>query len=134
KIDASLSLCHRRKREITKADGTRTTTFPTGMLTTLVPGPDFRFGMQASVSMSLQTTTSGGLRSTITATRTVTLADPHDPLSLESDACHRHGHRQWAPLHQHLRCGLAADYGHHPRGTAAPHHPGRSGPYGAGAT
>src|SRR5262249_8787376 len=36
----------------------------------------------APVSTSVQTTTPGGLTSTRTATRTVTLADPHDPLSL----------------------------------------------------
>jgi hypothetical protein len=32
----------------------------------------------------MQTATPGGLRSTVTTTRTVTLADPHDPLSLTS--------------------------------------------------
>src|SRR5262249_49449300 len=39
------------------AGSTRTITFPTGMATKLVPGPDPRFGMQAPVSTSVQTTT-----------------------------------------------------------------------------
>ena len=66
------------------ADGTRTTIFPTGMVTTLVPGPDPRFGMQAPIRASVQTTTPGGLHATLTARREVTLDNLSDPLNLTS--------------------------------------------------
>jgi YD repeat-containing protein len=55
-------------------DGSRTTTAPDGTVTTLVPGPDPRFGMQAPLRKSLTVRTPAGLQSTLTEARAVTLA------------------------------------------------------------
>ncbi len=51
-------------------------------MTSLVEGPDPRFGMQAPVATSLTVTTPSGLEATVTASRTATLADPLNLLSL----------------------------------------------------
>src|SRR5262249_28615633 len=64
-------------------DGTETTTDPDGTVTTLTYGPDPRFGMQAPV-VSATRTTPGGVKTTLTATRTASLSDPSNPLSLET--------------------------------------------------
>lgn len=63
------------QQEVTEADGTRTTT-------TLVPDP--RFGMAAAVPATTTVRTPAGLQLTASATRTVVLTDPEDPLSLET--------------------------------------------------
>jgi YD repeat-containing protein len=60
--------------QIAEADGTQTT---------LVEGPDPRFGMMAPVARSL-TTTTGGLTAVLTTERTADLADPANWLSLRS--------------------------------------------------
>jgi RHS repeat-associated protein len=62
-------------------DGSLVTTLPDGTVTNLLEGPDPRFAMQAPLPKSL-TTTTGGLISTVTTERAVTLADPLNPLSL----------------------------------------------------
>jgi YD repeat-containing protein len=62
-------------------NGSRITTLPDGTVSNLLEGPDPRFAMQAPVPQSL-TTTIGGLTTTITTNRTVSLADPNNPLSL----------------------------------------------------
>ena len=67
----------------TGTDGIGTTTLPDGTTTTSVPGPDPRFGMQAPLAKS-NTITTGGLTSNTANSRTVTLTDPNDPLSLSS--------------------------------------------------
>ena len=65
-------------------DGTRITHLADGTATTLVLGPDPRFGMQAPVRNTFTVTTPGGLSSTTTTQRTVTLGDPANVLSLQS--------------------------------------------------
>ena len=65
-----------------KPNGTMTSTEADGTVTTLVEGPDPRFSMLAPVSQRLTVATTGGLTSTLTSQRTVTLADASDPLSL----------------------------------------------------
>ena len=64
------------------SDGTQTTTAPDGTVTTLTLGPDPRFGMLAPITQSLKVTTPAGLTSTLTTTRTATLSDPNNSLSL----------------------------------------------------
>jgi YD repeat-containing protein len=66
-----------------ETNGKRTTTVADGSVLSLLEGPDPRFGMQAPLPKSL-TTTSGGLISTVTTGRTVSLANPNNPLSLNS--------------------------------------------------
>jgi YD repeat-containing protein len=81
-----------QRRTTTAPDGTQTqvqigtngshvTTLPDGTVSNLLEGPDPRFAMQAPLPQSL-TTTRGGLTATITTVRTVSLADPNNPLSL----------------------------------------------------
>lgn len=64
-------------------DGSRRTTLADGTVVNLLEGPDPRFAMQAPIPTSL-TMTTGGLTSTLATERTVSLADPHKPLSLTS--------------------------------------------------
>jgi RHS repeat-associated protein len=63
-------------------DGIRHSTAPDGTMTTLLEGPDPRFGTQTPLLQSLTVTTPGGLTTTVSEMRTVALADPLDPLSL----------------------------------------------------
>ncbi|MBL4664814.1 MAG: hypothetical protein JKY23_02495, partial [Nitrospinaceae bacterium] len=62
-------------------DNSQTITSPDGTVTNITKNPDPRFGMLAPLS-NLAVTTPGGIVSTLTTTRSVTLADPADPLSL----------------------------------------------------
>jgi RHS repeat-associated protein len=62
-------------------NGSTKVTFADGTTTELLEGPDPRFGMQAPIVKGL-TTKTGGLTSVITSTRTATLTDSYDPLSL----------------------------------------------------
>lgn len=66
------------------ADGTLTYQSPDGMATTVVLGPDPRWGMLAPVASVLTTITPGGLTNVISTQRTVKLASPDDPFSLVS--------------------------------------------------
>lgn len=65
-------------------DGSRVTTPPDGTVTTLLEGPDPRFGMQAPLASSLRVATPAGRVSLTTTTRSVTLTDPNNLLSLAS--------------------------------------------------
>ena len=67
---------------IRKTDGTTIITAPDGTLTTPGEGPDPRFGMQAPILKSLTVQTPFALTSTLTSSRSVTLTNPNDPLSL----------------------------------------------------
>jgi RHS repeat-associated protein len=73
-------------------NGSRVTTLSDGTITTLLEGPDPRFAMQAPLPKSV-TTATGGLTSTVTTERTVSLADPNNPLSLTAltDMVHING-------------------------------------------
>ena len=62
-------------RDVVAADGTRTTT---------VFDPDPRFGLAVAVPRSMIVRTPGGRQMTSATTRTVTLADPADLLSVQS--------------------------------------------------
>jgi RHS repeat-associated protein len=65
-------------------DGRTVTLLPDGTVVNLLEGPDPRFGMQAPVPSSVIVSTPGGLTSTITMNRAVTLASYPDPFSLTS--------------------------------------------------
>ncbi len=67
---------------VKRRDGTTTLTAPDGTVTTSVDGPDPRWGMQAPLLSSLEVSTPGGLTSTLSTARSITLSNPEDPLSL----------------------------------------------------
>ena len=71
-----------RSTTVVAPDGTQITTPPDGQVTSFTSGPDPRFGMQAPVSSTIRITTPAGLVSTLTETRSATLADPLSVLSL----------------------------------------------------
>ncbi len=83
-----------RRQTVTAPDGTRTVTNfldtltvvtgATGAVTRLREGPAPRFGLRAPLLESLQITQPSGLRLQAGTERTVTLADPTDPLSVQS--------------------------------------------------
>jgi RHS repeat-associated protein len=73
-----------RRETLVRTDGSRRTTYPDGTVTTLVLRGDPRWKLQTPVLVSLTTTTPGGLTQTFTSTRTVTLANPADLLSLQT--------------------------------------------------
>src|SRR5687767_12986076 len=54
------------------------------MTTTLVEGPDPRFGMLAPITKSASVTTPGGLTYSVSTTSSAVLSDPSNPLSLTS--------------------------------------------------
>jgi RHS repeat-associated protein len=60
-----------------------TVTQPNGVVTTLSYGPDPRWGLLAPLPVTRTQVTPGGLSQSITLTRTATLLDPSDLLSLE---------------------------------------------------
>jgi RHS repeat-associated protein len=66
-------------------NGTQTTTYPDGSVFTQTNGPDPRWGMLAPLTTQFQEQFPSGLRQTVTATRTAALADPANPLSLQSE-------------------------------------------------
>jgi RHS repeat-associated protein len=75
------------------ADGSSTDAAQDGTITRTTLGPDPRFGMQAPLTTALTVTTPDGLSSSLATTRTVSLSDPQNPLSLttQSDAATLNG-------------------------------------------
>jgi RHS repeat-associated protein len=69
---------------LTAPDGSVTVNSPDGTLTTIQRGPDPRFGMLAPVPTSITYSSPGGRTLTQTSQRTATLADPLNPLSLQT--------------------------------------------------
>ncbi|MDE2179981.1 MAG: tandem-95 repeat protein [candidate division NC10 bacterium] len=65
-----------------KTDGTEQTTTPDGTISTRIETGDPRWGMMAPVPKSLTVATPGGLSLYSTSTRTATLSNPANPLSL----------------------------------------------------
>ncbi len=65
-------------------NGTTSIAAPDGTVTTTVQTGDPRWGMQAPILKSLTVQTPGGLTSTLSTTRAVTLSNPNDPLSLST--------------------------------------------------
>jgi RHS repeat-associated protein len=63
-------------------DGTVIGRASSGNVTTLQPGPDPRFGMQAPLTRSLSVEVPGNAPLTAASTKSIELADPSDPLSL----------------------------------------------------
>jgi RHS repeat-associated protein len=63
-------------------DGSQTTTYPDGTVSTMQYGPDPRFGMQAPIIEKKSVTMPCGLTAITTTRRTATLANLSDPLSL----------------------------------------------------
>jgi RHS repeat-associated protein len=72
-------------QEQLNADGSVTVTAPDGTRTTSTAGPDPRFGMQVPVATTGSTVTPSGLTRSTSATRSVTLSNASDPLSLVSE-------------------------------------------------
>jgi YD repeat-containing protein len=69
---------------LVRTDGTYSIHYPDGSVRDVTLGPDPRWGMLAPVIETDMTTTPSGITSTIHNQRTITLADPHDPLSLQT--------------------------------------------------
>jgi RHS repeat-associated protein len=67
-------------------DGTVISTALDGTKTTALTGPDPRWGMQSPILSSLSMTTPGGRASSVTGSRSVTLAEAGNPLSLTSQS------------------------------------------------
>jgi RHS repeat-associated protein len=65
-----------------KTDGSSVTTSADGTITTVVEGPDPRFGMQAPITKSVTTKQPSGLTASLSMTRNVSLSDPNNLLSL----------------------------------------------------
>ncbi len=65
-------------------NGSRSENYADGTRTTLVQGPDPRFGMQAPVTKSMTVKTSSGLTASIISGRTAALNNSNDPLSLKT--------------------------------------------------
>lgn len=65
-------------------DGSRVTVFPHGSTTSILLGPDPRWGMLSPLASNATVTTPGGLVATTTEARTVVLTNPIDPFSLTS--------------------------------------------------
>ena len=65
-------------------DGSRSVSQPDGVQQSVQQSPDPRFGMQAPVSNNMSVMTPDGLTATVTDSRTATLADPTNLLSLSS--------------------------------------------------
>jgi YD repeat-containing protein len=73
-----------RTESFIRTDGSRRVTYPDGTVANLIEGPDPRFGMQAPILTTLSVTTPGGITASRSATRTATLSDPNNLLSLTS--------------------------------------------------
>jgi RHS repeat-associated protein len=73
-----------QSREAVSAAATTSTLLPDGTTIAVERKPDARFGMLAPVTSKVTTTTPGGLVSITTNTRTVALADPNYPLSVQT--------------------------------------------------
>ncbi|MCP4001441.1 MAG: hypothetical protein GY727_11085, partial [Gammaproteobacteria bacterium] len=69
---------------LTNGDGSTTTTYPDGITVSKKIGPDPRFGLQAPIMEEINLTLPSGLAKTVTKSRTVTLSDPVDRMSLTS--------------------------------------------------
>lgn len=67
-------------------DGTSTTTYADGSVITKVPAPDPRWGMLAPMTRTATITLPSSLTYTADTSRTVVLADPYDPFSIQSVA------------------------------------------------
>ena len=65
-----------------KTNGEEITTAADGTVTTLLQGPDPRFGMQAPIPSTAIVKLPSGLTATTTTSRSVSLSVPNDPLSL----------------------------------------------------
>ena len=63
-------------------DGSQLTMQPDGTLINVTQGPDPRFGMQAPIGQDLTVTTPDGQMAALSSSRTASLADPTNPLSL----------------------------------------------------
>ena len=65
-------------------DGSQRTDFPDGSSMSLTPSPDPRWGLLGPVAGSFQRSTPAGLSQQVSTQRTVLLANPNDPLALDS--------------------------------------------------
>ncbi len=69
---------------LTALDGGTTNWLADGTATIMHEGPDPRFGMQSPIPATVTTMTPGGLVYSVTASQSVNLANPGDPLSVVS--------------------------------------------------
>ena len=65
-------------------DGSQGTDFPDGSSVSLTPSPDPRWGLLGPVAGSFKRSTPAGLSQQVSTQRTVLLANPDDPLALDS--------------------------------------------------
>ncbi len=73
-----------QKEELRHADGSREIIYPDGTTATVRLGPDPLWGLQTAMPEELIVTTPGGLRLALATTMLATLAQPGDPLSLQT--------------------------------------------------
>jgi hypothetical protein len=78
---------------VTAPDGSEQITDVTGTVSTIVHGPDPRWGMLASNLNSVTVSTPGGRHLQATSTVTTTLADPANPLSASTRVENGHAQR-----------------------------------------
>jgi hypothetical protein len=71
-----------KTEQVKDPEGTITNRFPDGSMATFAYGPDPRWGMLSPIAQTSTLATAGRLALTITKTRTVTLTDSNNPLSL----------------------------------------------------
>ncbi|MBY0495295.1 MAG: chitobiase/beta-hexosaminidase C-terminal domain-containing protein, partial [Cyanobacteria bacterium] len=67
---------------LNRGDGSTVTTTPDGTVTTSTLTPDPRFGFSAPIAAATTVRTPAGLTMTVAKSRSVTLADPNNPLSV----------------------------------------------------
>jgi len=65
-------------------NGSHVTTLPGGTVQNLLIGPDPRFGMQSPLATKVELRTPAGLVANLVASRSIALADPHNPLTLHT--------------------------------------------------
>jgi RHS repeat-associated protein len=70
--------------QVIRPDGSQTVTLADGTAANITLGPDPRWGMQSPVRSSDTVSTPGGVSASITEQRSVTLADPTNPLSVQT--------------------------------------------------
>jgi RHS repeat-associated protein len=71
-----------RRTTTISSDGRIAVTSADGTLRTMIEGPDPRFGMESPIASTLQVRTPSGLLATVSRSRTATLQQPGNPLSL----------------------------------------------------
>lgn len=69
---------------VLNTDGTRTVTYPNGVVATVEEGPDPRWGMLVPIPVKITVTSPDGVTTTYTRERTAELENPTNPLSIRT--------------------------------------------------